>query len=78
MRNSLKECRSSVENIVARLDGLSPLSVLKRITITVRPETGKVISDAAQVQTGEEVLVRLHRGELSCQVTARKTQEESE
>ena len=79
MRNSLKECRSSVENIAARLDGLSPLSVLARgYSITVRPEMGTVISDAAQVRTGEEVLVRLHRGELSCQVTARKTHEESE
>jgi hypothetical protein len=39
---------------------------------------GTVISDAAQVQTGEEVLVRLHRGELSCQVTARKTKNDGE
>jgi exodeoxyribonuclease VII large subunit len=79
IRNSLKECRSSVENIAARLDGLSPLSVLARgYSITVRPEMGTVISDAVQVQTGDEVLVRLHRGELSCQVTARKTKDEGE
>jgi exodeoxyribonuclease VII large subunit len=79
MRNSLKECRSQVENISARLDGLSPLSVLARgYSITVRPEIGTVISDAAQVRTGDEVLVRLHRGELTCQVTARKTKDDSE
>jgi exodeoxyribonuclease VII large subunit len=79
MHNGLKECRSAVENISARLEGLSPLSVLARgYSITVRPKIGTVISDAAQVQTGDEVLVRLHRGELLCQVTARKTQEESE
>ena len=79
IQNSLKECRSSVENIAARLDSLSPLSVLARgYSVTLRQKTGTVISNAAEVQTGEEVQVRLHRGELSCQVTGRRIPEESE
>lgn len=79
IRNCLKECHSSIENITARLDSLSPLSVLARgYSITVRPETRTVISDAAQVTIGDEVQMRLHRGELSCQVTGRRIPEESE
>jgi exodeoxyribonuclease VII large subunit len=77
IENTVKERRSSVENISARLDSLSPLSVLARgYSVTLRPQTGSVISDAAQVNTGEELLVRLHRGELSCQVKGKKTAEE--
>ena len=37
-----------------------------------------MISNAAEVLTGEEVQVRLHRGELSCQVTGRRILEESD
>jgi exodeoxyribonuclease VII large subunit len=79
IRNTLKECRGSVENIAAKLDSLSPLSVLARgYSVTLRPQTGIVITDAAQVRTGEELQVRLHRGELTCQVVGKKVMEENE
>jgi exodeoxyribonuclease VII large subunit len=79
IRNALKECRASVDNLVARLDSLSPLSVLARgYSITLRPQTGAVITDAAQVRTGEELRVRLRRGELTCQVMDKKAVEGNE
>jgi len=76
IRDCLKDLRSSVENLAARLDSLSPLSVLARgYSITLRPETRAVISDASQAEIGEELQIRLHRGELLCQVTGRKTRD---
>lgn len=78
IRDKIKASLSSVENLSARLDNLSPLSVLARgYSITLRPETGKVIGDAAEVQIGEVLQVRLHRGELSCEVTTKKPVEGS-
>ncbi len=79
IRDKTMTSRSSVESLSARLDSLSPLSVLARgYSITRRPETGTVITDAAQVLIGEGLQVRLHRGELSCEVTNRKMIEKGE
>jgi exodeoxyribonuclease VII large subunit len=67
---SLKDRRNSVENLAARLDGLSPLAVMARgYSITEWSETRSVITDSRAVEIGEPVLVRLHRGELHCRVT---------
>lgn len=73
----VKDRRSMAETLGVKLESLSPLSVLSRgYSITFRPETGEVLTDARQAQAGESVRVRLHKGELSCQVTERHTQPE--
>lgn len=74
---SLKDRRNSVENLAARLDGLSPLAVMARgYSVTVRPETRSVISDSRAVEIGEPVLIKLHRGQLHCRVTDKTSSED--
>lgn len=51
------------------LDAVSPLTVLGRGYSIVKSEkTGAVIRDSKQVQTGEDLEVKLHKGSLGCKV----------
>lgn len=70
---TLKDSQRSVEDLASRLKALSPRAVLSRgYSITMRRDSAAVIKDAALVETGEDVVVRLHRGELDCRVTQKK------
>lgn len=74
IKGTLKHAKNDVEYLAARLDSLSPLAVLSRgYSITMRaedgPRSGEVITDAATVDIGEDISIRLRRGELSCSVT---------
>ncbi len=70
MRNVLQVSRKAAENLAAQLDSLSPLAVLERgYSITMRRDSGKVITDASAVTAGDDLSIRLHRGEVSCRVT---------
>lgn len=72
-RFELERARSSAESLASKLESLSPLAVLARgYSVTLLPETGAVLRDAATVDLGAEVNVRLQRGELVCQVKAKK------
>lgn len=73
----LKEARTNVASLTSRLEALSPLAVLSRgYSITMRSSTGAVVKEAASVETGEDVRIRLHRGELECVVTGRSPAED--
>ncbi len=52
-----------------RLDAISPLKVLSR-GYAIATRDGKIITKAGQVKTGDDIRVRLHEGELSCEVTS--------
>ncbi len=52
-----------------RLDAISPLKVLGR-GYAIATRDGKIITKAGQVKTGDDIRVRLHEGELSCEVTS--------
>jgi exodeoxyribonuclease VII large subunit len=52
----------------ARLESLSPLRVLGRGYAVAFTADGRVIRDAAEVQAGENVSVRVERGTLDCKV----------
>jgi exodeoxyribonuclease VII large subunit len=61
--------RNAVINLAARLESLSPLAVLARgYSVTLRSETGAVIRDSRSVAIGEDLLIKLHVGELGCRV----------
>lgn len=51
------------------LNALSPLAVLERgYSITFKEETLEVIKSPSQVRVGDNILVKLMKGELSCEV----------
>lgn len=59
-----------LEKAMAQLDALSPLRVLHRgYSITQRPD-GQIIRDAAEVQAGDQIQVKLEKGNIEATVTA--------
>ena len=52
----------------AQLDTLSPLATLARGYSICKDSSGNTVTDAAQVVVGEEVRLRLSRGQLACRV----------
>ena len=61
---------SGTAAFAAGLDALSPLKVLGRGYAIAWNADGHVIKDAAQVEVGSDVRIRLGRGELSAKVSA--------
>ena len=52
----------------AQLDTLSPLATLARGYSICKDSSGTTVTDAAQVRVGEEIHLRLSRGQLACRV----------
>jgi exodeoxyribonuclease VII large subunit len=61
--------RARLATAAARLDALSPLAVLGRGYALARDARGEILRDAAQAAPGDEIALRLARGELSATVT---------
>ena len=62
--------KTQLESLAQRLKDLNPENILKRgYSITLRKETGEVVISANQVTQGDELAVRLSRGELGVTVT---------
>ena len=62
---------SRFKALAARLDGLSPLAVLGRgYAVAWDASRTRVLRDAASVNVGDDIIVRLERGELRSAVTA--------
>lgn len=57
------------ERLGSNLSLLNPLSILSRGYGVVRTSQGKIVKKSTEVNTGDEVNVRLHEGELFCKVT---------
>ena len=68
MRTVLFTRRARWEQLSARLDTLSPLKILDRGYAVVFDPDGKALTDSAQVAAGDELKVRLARGELDARV----------
>jgi exodeoxyribonuclease VII large subunit len=55
-----------------RLDAVSPLRVLERgYAVVIKPSSGQVVRNASEVENGDELQVRLARGQIRAQVTGR-------
>ena len=51
--------------IGARLEAVGPEKVLARgYSITMEADSGEVVRDARQLRTGQELLTRLHKGQV--------------
>uniref|UniRef100_A0A7C2EJJ2 Exodeoxyribonuclease 7 large subunit n=1 Tax=Ammonifex degensii TaxID=42838 RepID=A0A7C2EJJ2_9THEO len=69
MRDLLQAAGARLAVMSERLDALSPLKTLARGYSVCRcAATGKVVTEAKQVVTGDEVEVVLYRGRLACKV----------
>jgi exodeoxyribonuclease VII large subunit len=65
---------SALAALAARLDAVSPLRVLERgYAVATNLRDGRVVIDAAAVEVGDELDLRLRRGRLRARTTARQS-----
>ncbi|MDR0637431.1 MAG: exodeoxyribonuclease VII large subunit [Spirochaetaceae bacterium] len=69
MRARIAEIRRRAELVKTALESASPLAIMERgyALVTVKT-TGKILRNAAAVETGETIAIRLLRGRLEAQV----------
>jgi len=66
---SVSEAKAnSLGFLAAKLDSLSPLSVLDRGYSITTKENGLIVRDASQVAEGDKLKIRLARGKLEAEV----------
>jgi exodeoxyribonuclease VII large subunit len=70
METSIQDARERLGLAAASLDALSPLAVLHRGYAIAQDASGKPLRDAAAVNAGDEVAVRLAKGRLNTRVEA--------
>jgi exodeoxyribonuclease VII large subunit len=69
LNQRLELLRQGFGDKAARLEVLSPLKTLARgYAIAAHGSDGTVVTDAASLVTGEQLLLRLHRGQTRCRV----------
>jgi exodeoxyribonuclease VII large subunit len=68
LTTALLRQKSRVEQLSARLQGLSPLAILDRGYALVFDANGKLIKDAGIVKAGDEIKARVARGEIRAEV----------
>jgi exodeoxyribonuclease VII large subunit len=74
-RADAEKRRAALSRLAASLDGLSPLAVLGRGYALVWDEAGgRLVRDAAEVDEGQGLRIRLHRGALRATVLTRETE----
>ena len=58
-----------IETLSQRISDLNPDNILRRgYSITIKKDTKEVVVSAEQIAAGEELLVKLHKGEADCTV----------
>ena len=64
-----RDKKGQIETLTQRIKDLSPDNILKRgYSITVKKDTKEVVVSTSQVVKGEDLLVKLHKGELGVSV----------
>jgi exodeoxyribonuclease VII large subunit len=66
--NSLAGRQRVLSNLMAKLDTLSPLSVLNRGYSIAEKQDGEIVRSSKQVRPGEKLKIRLSSGKLEAQV----------
>ncbi|HEY2105168.1 MAG TPA: exodeoxyribonuclease VII large subunit, partial [Candidatus Binataceae bacterium] len=74
MRHVVETHRHQLAQLAGRLDSLSPLKVLERgYAVAINSRDGRVVTDAAAVEIGDELDVRVQRGRILAVTRARQT-----
>lgn len=68
MQQQLAEKRQEMIGLAAAMDAMSPLKVLSRGYSVTKDEQGRVVTDAAMVQPGDMITVKLSVGQLRAAV----------
>ena len=68
VRSLLRQSRSSLERLTSQMEALSPVAILDRGYALVFDAATQLVKDAAQVKPGDEISVRLARGEIAATV----------
>jgi exodeoxyribonuclease VII large subunit len=69
-RAIVESARSRIEQGAMRLSALSPLAVLARGYAIASNEEGRAIRSASEVEAGQKVSIRVHRGRFAAMVLA--------
>jgi exodeoxyribonuclease VII large subunit len=73
MRTRLLQQRARLDQLAGQIEALSPLAILERGYALVFDASGKLVKDAAQVSSGDEISARLARGTVTATVKRRST-----
>ncbi|MCX8103296.1 MAG: exodeoxyribonuclease VII large subunit [Candidatus Bipolaricaulota bacterium] len=73
MRERLARSHERWQSLVSRLEGLNPVSVLRRGFSVVESEAGRIVRSSEQVRVGERVRIRLHQGKLLSRIEAKES-----
>ncbi|QZT32656.1 exodeoxyribonuclease VII large subunit [Caldalkalibacillus thermarum TA2.A1] len=69
MKQYLTAKQAKLDLVISRLDGLSPLKIMtKGYSLVYDQEGTKLYKSVTEIQPGESVRVRMHDGQLDCQV----------
>jgi len=73
MRYKIQINKQNLKGVLGKLDSLSPLAILQRgYSITRKLPSLKILRDSDEVEVGDQVEVRLHRGILSCSIDGKE------
>lgn len=69
MKHILEQNKQQLELKILKLDGLSPLKIMKKgYSLVYQQEKEDLVVSATQIEPGQAVRVRMHDGILDCQV----------
>ena len=69
IEHNIQICGQEFKAAIGKLEALSPLAILSRgYSITKRSSDAKIIKDASQVTSGDEIITVLHKGKVRSRV----------
>lgn len=70
MKTLVSERRQALQMAVLNLESLNPLAILERgFSVVTDAESGRVITDASQTNTGSALVIKPFKGSITAQVT---------
>ena len=68
MKQNTAQQKTRMTVLVGKLEGLSPLKALNRGFVYAADKTGKLLTDATQVQVGDTIFLTMKNGKVRCVV----------